>query len=278
MQDQELDQYDNETKIARADIAVGTELAQARKQAGKSVDEIAEDLNLSVITIRAIENDHLDALPELTYIRGYIRSYAKLLGMDAAELLARYSGNSDAVNYDDIPSGDSDADVLISEPGSFWSKAAVILALLLVVLYLWWPDWLESSFTQSEPSAPVPSVASQAGVNQDQLEATPEAASSAAVELAGQVAPDESSTVAESVLMLNFENTSWVDARDSEGTRLAYQSVASGNSLELRSTLAMTVFLGNADGVTASLNDQPYPLDSHRQGVYAKFTVPAVAE
>ena len=60
MQEQAAEQLETPRDTGEAEVTVGVELAQTRKQMGKTVEEIAEDLNLSVVTIRAIENDHLD--------------------------------------------------------------------------------------------------------------------------------------------------------------------------------------------------------------------------
>ena len=75
------------------------------------------------------------------------------------------------------------------------------------------------------------------------------------------------------VLTLDFNDTCWVDIRDSDGKRLAYKSYAGGEQLEVQSELPITVFLGKADAVTAKVNGDDFDLAPHREGVFARFSI-----
>jgi len=77
--------------VSENDIGLGTRLSEGRKAAGRSQEDIARDLLLDVHIIRALESEDFDALPEPTYVRGYIRSYARLLSLDPEELLEIYA-------------------------------------------------------------------------------------------------------------------------------------------------------------------------------------------
>lgn len=48
--------------------------------------EVANRLHLSVTYLRAIEADDYDSLPEATFVKGYMRNYARLLGLPGEEL------------------------------------------------------------------------------------------------------------------------------------------------------------------------------------------------
>ena len=83
----------------------GSLLAAERKNQQQSIEDIASELNLSIAQIRAIETDQSEGLPEATYVRGYIRSYANLLGLNPDEILKSYQ-NSDwhkGSNLGDLP-------------------------------------------------------------------------------------------------------------------------------------------------------------------------------
>ncbi|MEO0367449.1 MAG: RodZ domain-containing protein [Pseudomonadota bacterium] len=279
---------------------VGIALANERKRQERTVEDIAKELNLSVNTIRAIENDHTDGLPELTYVRGYIRSYARLLGLEAEKLLDSYNeGVGDqAVSYDEIPQVISDADILISRPKR---RRGIWLALLVVIAvagYFFYPEITQRLDRQAEVSEPAVRIVSpDASVSDEnvggQIVADQAESNDVSDVLGNQIEPisepvepieslDETVEVStantENILTLSFESTCWVDARDSEGTRLAYKSIVGGDQITLNSDLEMTIFLGNAEGATATLNGEPYDISDYRQGVYAKFTIPAVVE
>lgn len=73
------------------DIAsVGVLLKRARLDLGLTIEEVADRLKLRVTVVREIEDNCCDD-GQTTFIRGYIRSYAKLLGLDADEILNTYS-------------------------------------------------------------------------------------------------------------------------------------------------------------------------------------------
>lgn len=60
----------------------GSLLAAARKGLSWSVEDVAANLNLRVTVIEALEVDDYTQLPGPTFVRGYQRSYARLLGID----------------------------------------------------------------------------------------------------------------------------------------------------------------------------------------------------
>lgn len=69
-------------------FSVGAALREAREQLGLSVSDVANRIKFAPRQIEAMEADDFAQLPELTFVRGFIRSYARLLEMDAAPLLA----------------------------------------------------------------------------------------------------------------------------------------------------------------------------------------------
>lgn len=71
-------------------FAVGENLREARLAAGWTVGEIASRLNLTESAVESIEANQFDRLPGTTFARGYIRSYAKVLGLDADQLAKNF--------------------------------------------------------------------------------------------------------------------------------------------------------------------------------------------
>ncbi|CAI1055950.1 Cytoskeleton protein rodZ [Serratia entomophila] len=68
-------------------MTTGQRLRQAREQLGLSQQAVAERLCLKMSTVRDIEEDSLSADLASTFVRGYIRSYAKLVHLPEDELL-----------------------------------------------------------------------------------------------------------------------------------------------------------------------------------------------
>jgi cytoskeleton protein RodZ len=67
--------------------SAGAQLRAYREHLQLTVDDVAHHLKLARRQVLAIENDELDALPGPTFVRGFIRNYARLLRIDAQPLL-----------------------------------------------------------------------------------------------------------------------------------------------------------------------------------------------
>lgn len=72
----------------------GARLAAAREERGWSIEQVAAHLKLAPRQILALERDDHAALPGAPIVRGFVRSYAKLLKVDPAPLLAELGGET----------------------------------------------------------------------------------------------------------------------------------------------------------------------------------------
>ncbi|WP_286785192.1 MULTISPECIES: RodZ domain-containing protein [Pseudomonas] len=68
----------------------GETLRAAREEKGWTLEEAASQLNLTPTSLGQIEAGSFDKLPGHTFARGYIRAYAKLLGMDQAQMVSAF--------------------------------------------------------------------------------------------------------------------------------------------------------------------------------------------
>ncbi|ALU43044.1 RodZ domain-containing protein [Pseudoalteromonas rubra] len=71
-------------------LSLGQTLAKARHDRGVSYEEITTRLKLSETQINKLEQDDYQNLGPETFVRGYIKSYCHLLGLDAQETLKLY--------------------------------------------------------------------------------------------------------------------------------------------------------------------------------------------
>jgi len=71
-------------------LTVGQLLKNARKEAGLSVEDVADHLRLTSDRIREIESDKLDAKHLTVFERGYIRTYARFVEVSADEIEAYF--------------------------------------------------------------------------------------------------------------------------------------------------------------------------------------------
>ena len=68
----------------------GAHLRNAREEAGMSVGAVAEALLLNPKTLELLEADAHDRLPAPTFVRGYLRGYARVLGLPSGPILDMY--------------------------------------------------------------------------------------------------------------------------------------------------------------------------------------------
>jgi cytoskeleton protein RodZ len=277
-----MEDKQKQTDAASLDLqhGSGSMLATARKQQQKTIEEIAKELNLSVTQVKLIELDQTEGLPEPTYVRGYIRGYAKLLGLNPDEVLQNYLNPNwqQTTNLNDIPRGIGDT-TQESDGGFFTPAKAIFLLIILGALAYF---WYTGALSDTDSSTPAPSANSQIANEDDLVAVSPPLTSSpsttSSAEQSSELSGSSVETVAEGAkienqLAISFRDTSWVDIRDDNETRLAYKSYAAGELLDVRSELPLRVFIGNAEGVSIEYNGEPFDISEHREGVYAKFSV-----
>ena len=89
------DQYDH--PVATPAVSLGKLLREARERHGLSVADVAAQIKFAPRQIEALEADDLKHLPEAAFLRGFVRSYAKILQLDAQALLEALPQSKNAV-------------------------------------------------------------------------------------------------------------------------------------------------------------------------------------
>jgi len=69
---------------------LGEKLRQAREERGISISEVAEQTRISSMYLESIENDNYKPLPGGIFNKGFVKSYAKYVGLDEQEALQDY--------------------------------------------------------------------------------------------------------------------------------------------------------------------------------------------
>ena len=116
-----------------ATSGVGTALRQARESQGLSIQNAALRLRLGAEQIAAIESEDWQALPGRVFIIGFVRNYARLLGIaDVENLIERLQ---QALQNEEMPKLEiKRGDVIVSQRADH--RAMIIALLLLIVVIL----------------------------------------------------------------------------------------------------------------------------------------------
>jgi cytoskeleton protein RodZ len=72
-------------------LTLGEKLRQAREERGITLSEVADQTRISPIYLESIDNDDYSGLPGGIFNRGFVKSYAKYVGVNEQEALLDYS-------------------------------------------------------------------------------------------------------------------------------------------------------------------------------------------
>lgn len=268
--------------------SVGQILRGTREAQGVTLDAAAGRLRLMHRQIEAMERDDFESLGQPVFARGFVRNYARLLGLAPESLLARMDGAPVE------PVGVSHAEPL--QPRSWLTSPWLILSLLGLVgmvavpvaLYLWLnsetgnaPDNQPSSPAQSHPApvvatAPVAAPAEETAVptvpSAPPLPATPAAAGAEPGPGAGAPAATELAADG-SVVHLQFGGESWTEIRDAGGRMLLRQLNPADSNADIHGQPPFDVVIGNASQVRMTYNGRPIDLKPFTDATVARFTL-----
>lgn len=119
----------------------GQQLAAARVGNGLSALEVAQQLKLSVSQIEALEAGDYARLPGAVFVRGFVRNYARIVGLDGEGLVAALELPASAATATAAVPHSHNIPFPERKPVS-WPRHAALLAVLVVALaaYHWYPD------------------------------------------------------------------------------------------------------------------------------------------
>lgn len=114
---------------------LGEKLRQAREARGISISEVAEQTRISGLYLQSIENDDYRTLPGGIFNKGFVKSYAKYVGIDEQEALQDYSNliGSQPVSIEDEPKTYR-PQVLTNESNSSSTLRTLVLAAVIIGL------------------------------------------------------------------------------------------------------------------------------------------------
>lgn len=146
------------TEGAGASGGPGPRLRAAREARKLSIAEVSSQLRLDASTLSALENNDFQGLAAPIFVRGYLRNYARLLGMDETEVVAEYDAQGVP---EPAPTLNAISRKRIGGDGFPWQLLGWLLLLGLVVagLVMYGPQLGELWSTGGKTEAPAGSLA-----------------------------------------------------------------------------------------------------------------------
>ena len=124
--------------------SIGATLRGAREAAGYSIADVAERMRLSRHLVENLEAERFDLFPVSVFLRGYLTSYARLLGLDPEPLLEAY--NRRGFGPPQLHSQDSARSTSRGSESTVTITTIVVIAVLIILSALWWREqWVQDA-------------------------------------------------------------------------------------------------------------------------------------
>ena len=280
-------------------LEAGTLLKNKRESLGLTQKQISDRLKLRVTLIQQIEENQFESDQVATFMRGYIRSYAKYVNLDEKVVLSALHHAGDAQHQEQEMLSFSRKTKTEKHNSRIMLLTWSIFAVIAGISSLWWwqnqqQDTLSQSLVNAESPEELvveepltPELDSLAVIESvDALTVVSAAESSdtvtqveetqAAAEFDSVVAEPEAVTP-ESVanqLVMQFSADCWIQVKDAAGKTLSTGIKKAGQTLNLSGTAPYKVILGAPEGVSMTFASEPVDLSGYTSGKVARITLP----
>ncbi len=284
---------------------LGEMLRVKRESLGLSVREVADRLRLRVAIIESIEANDFQIGQVHTFTRGYIRSYAKLVGVDEKSVLDAFDSLGVGKNAEQDMQSFSQGTQKKKHDNNIMKLTWGIFVVIVGISAVWWYQNEQNVDTvvaetapqveEFDPASIEPELAEQAELldQQEAVEASNAVVSelesvASGAEVANQEPAIESEVaeqepqVAETPVQLpaevppaismSFSADCWIQIQDVNGKTLSTGVMKAGQTLELEGQGPFKFVVGAPEAASLSISGEPFDLSGYTAGKVARFT------
>jgi len=232
----------------------GQRLQREREMRGITLEEIANSTKIGTRSLRALEQEDFDQLPGGIFNKGFVRAYAKYLGIDEEQAVADYltaAGEAEQPLPNPPENKEPEYTTIREKSGSgLWVAGALVLLLAAGGYYGW--RWYEQA-RQAEaeipaavatPAPPPPAPASETATTNETTATT----ASATPELTEGF-----------LLEIRAKQDAWLSYTADDDPAREVNLRPSDQAVEIRAHKRIRLVLGNAGGVEISHNGKTLP-------------------
>lgn len=276
---------------------VGTVLARAREAAGLGLEEAARQLKFAPRQLDALERGEWGRLPGGAAVRGMVRNYARLMGLDADALVARVGAGQALPDAErlaqrfrqPVPFSDGSRRSNLA-----YAVLSVVLLVVVAAVVLQWRQersgaarlsFVSAAQQPAEPArielasaAPQASAALQSSAV-PQASATapaspaPRAAAAPQASASSHAGASDAAPAGWRRIVLRFEEESWVEITSGTGKLLVSHLHPAGTERVVDGVPPFSLVIGNAQHVKLLYNDRPVDLKPHIKVEVARLTL-----
>jgi cytoskeleton protein RodZ len=257
---------------------LGEELRRLREEKGLSLRDVSDATHIGSRFLQAIEADNYSILPGGIFNRGFVRSFARYIGMDEEQALVLYNQQLEAQGGEAPRTAAPSLEGIEEEVGSPWGTIALIVIILLLLsagvytAYRWFKG--EDATSQMAGITPTPSVAVSASPEvsgspsptatttlspSPSLGASPTATPTISPSPGQTHSPAPPLTGNLQVKIKIGENQCWLKVK-SDANPATEGTLNPGDEREFAASEKLILSFGNAVGITATLNGRPMKL------------------
>jgi cytoskeletal protein RodZ len=271
-------------------LGIGERLRNAREAKGLSLRAVADLTRIRAIDLQALEEERFDQLPGAVYARGFLRTYADALGLDADRLLDAYPSALEAP----VPAPIGTAAEIPIQPAAPPSRLRVIATYVAIVLgaglvavgiigYLQLRQFNEpvnpgavtppeGPAAQAPAPAPRPETAAPRGAAPGPT-AQPVEPPVPAPAPVPPAEPPQPAIIDGVSVEIRTQGTSWLRVT-ADGTRVFQGLLHEGESRSWQARRRLTIRVGNAPAVQVAVNGRRVPPPSGKRVWEQTFTKP----
>lgn len=153
--------------------SLGEKLRKAREERDISISEVAEQTRISALYLEAIENDDYKPLPGGIFNKGFVKSFAKYVGVDEGEALQEYSRIAASQEGQDPDRLDRYKPEVLTDDRYGPSLLPTLIFAVIILGLLAWGVMLLVNYLQGNGTA-APSQPAETAQNSNTANATPE--------------------------------------------------------------------------------------------------------
>ena len=289
--------------------SAGALLRAARETAGLTVDAVAQQLKLAPRQVKAIEDGDFTRLPGRTFVRGFVRNYARLVRLDPETVLGALPAAAPTLGTPALqPTAPSIGELPTAEHGkSGWTRWAIPLTLVAIIAAAALYEFMRPAADVRRSAAKDTPAATEPALSKGQAPeiigtplpnpvatAAPPAVSPATREPAAallvaptpavpsrvvETAPDARPAATPAVpptdaaLTLAFRDFSWTEVKDRNGNVLLSRMNPGGTTQAIAGAPPLEIVIGNAVDVTLTWKGKRVDLLPHTRQNVARLTL-----
>jgi len=262
--------------------SAGERLRAAREELDLSSIDVAKRLRLKHYIVEALEQDNYDVLGGAAFVTGYLRSYAKLVGIDGELLVRDY--RPAVIEQELLPNIDYRRQRSLGNWPMRLGTLVVVGGLAGLLAYWWVQQGADGVNVFVAAQADGPATVARV---EEPLQTLPDPRDvQVAPDLPADIAPAPSTPLAEPEtdpaplpvsrrLLLRYSDDSWTEVRDATDKQLVYGLIKAGREIEVEGEAPFEVFLGYGPGVSLAFDGVSFEHQSYtrRDSYVARFVV-----